>query len=107
MLPYVYASEVDDARVIAVMDDITAGRIDASLRKRPRFVDSATWARISGRQVELVQGLQRITIAAVGSVVAAELETLGVQVDIMPRENALFMKPLVREVAVALMKVTN
>ena len=43
VLPYVYASEVDDARGIAVMDDIAAGRIDASLRKRPRFVDSATW----------------------------------------------------------------
>src|SRR5262249_26941167 len=46
-------------------------------------------------------------IAAVGPVVAAELETLGVQVDIMPRENAFFMKPLVRELAAALMKVTN
>ena len=79
-------------------------RAFASAPQVRRFRDVA---RISGRQVELVQGLQRITVAAVGSVVAAELETLGVQVDIMPRENALFMKPLVREVAVALMKVTN
>ena len=57
--------------------------------------------------MELVQGFRRVTIAAVGPVVAAELETLGVQVDIMPRENAFFMKPLVRELAAALMKVTN
>ena len=57
----------------------------------------------SGREVELVQGFRRVTIAAVGP----ELETLGVQVDIMPRENAFFMKPLVRELAAALMKVTN
>ena len=53
--------------------------------------------------MELVQGFRRVTIAAVGP----ELETLGVQVDIMPRENAFFMKPLVRELAAALMKVTN
>jgi uroporphyrinogen-III synthase len=35
VLPYVYASEVDDARVIAVMDDMAAGRVDAiCLHKR-------------------------------------------------------------------------
>ena len=59
--------------------------------------------RLRGREAELVQGFQRVTVAAVGPVVAAELETLGVQVDIMPRENAFFMKPLVRDLAAALM----
>jgi len=108
VLPYVYASEVDDARVIAVMDDIAAGRIDAiAFTSAPQVRRFRDVARISSRQVELVQGLQHITVAAVGPVVAAELETLGVQVDIMPRENAFFMKPLVRELAAALMKVTN
>jgi len=106
VLPYVYTSEVDDARVIAVMDDIAAGRIDAiAFTSAPQVRRFRDVARISGRQVVLVQGLQHITVAAVGPVVAAELETLGVQVDIMPRENAFFMKPLVRELAAALMKV--
>ena len=36
------------------------------------------------------------------SLVTAALETLGVQADRMPRENA-FMKPLVRDLAAALM----
>src|SRR4030065_1870862 len=30
VLPYVYASEADDARVIAVIEEMAAGRIDAS-----------------------------------------------------------------------------
>jgi uroporphyrinogen-III synthase len=105
VLPYVYASAVDDARVIAVMDDIAAGRIDAiAFTSAPQVRRFRDVARTLRREAELVQGFQRVTVAAVGPVVAAELETLGVQVDIMPRENAFFMKPLVRELAAALMK---
>ena len=104
VLPYVYASEVDDARVIEVMDDMAAGRIDAiAFTSAPQVRRFRDIARASGREAELVQGFQRITVAAVGPVVAAELETLGVQADIMPRENAFFMKPLVRDLAAALM----
>ena len=104
VLPYVYASEVDDARVIEVMDDMAAGRIDAiAFTSAPQVRRFRDIARASGREAELVQGFQRVTVAAVGPVVAAELETLGVQADIMPRENAFFMKPLVRDLAAALM----
>jgi hypothetical protein len=39
---------------------------------------------------------------AIGPVVAAELEALGVRVNITPRGNTFFMKPLVRELAAAL-----
>jgi uroporphyrinogen-III synthase len=42
--------------------------------------------------------------SAVGPIVAAELEALGVQVNIMPRDNTFFMKALIRELAAALMK---
>ena len=104
VLPYIYASEVDDARVIAVMDDMAAGRVDAiAFTSAPQVRRFREVARTSGREAELVQGFQRVTVAAVGPVVAAELETLGVQVDIMPRENTFFMKPLVRDLAAALM----
>jgi ferredoxin len=61
-------------------------------------------ARASGREAELLQGFERIAVAAVGPIVAAELEALGVQVNIMPRDNTFFMKPLVRELTIALMK---
>ena len=43
-------------------------------------------------------------VAAVGPIVAAELDVIGVQVNVTPRDNTFFMKPLVRELAAALMK---
>jgi uroporphyrinogen-III synthase len=105
VLPYVYASEADDARVIAVIAEMAAGRIDAiAFTSAPQVRRFRDVARMSGREVELLQGFERIAVAAVGPIVAAELEALGVQVDIMPRDNTFFMKPLVRELTAALMK---
>jgi hypothetical protein len=54
------------------------------------------------REAELLQGLERIVVAAVGPIVAAELNAIGVQVNVTPRDNTFFMKPLVRELAAAL-----
>jgi uroporphyrinogen-III synthase len=103
VLPYVYASEVDDARVIAVIAEMAAGPVDAiaftSAPQVRRFWDIA---RAFGREAELQQGLKRIVVAAVGPVVAAELDAIGVQVNVTPRDNKFFMKPLVRELAAAL-----
>ena len=105
VLPYVYASEADDARVIAVIEEMAAGRIDAiAFTSAPQVRRFRDVARTSGREAELLQGFERIAVAAVGPIVAAELEALGVQVNIMPRDNTFFMKPLVRELAVALKK---
>jgi uroporphyrinogen-III synthase len=105
VLPYVCASEADDARVIAVIAEMAAGRIDAiAFTSAPQVRRFRDVARASGREAELLQGFERIAVAAVGPIVAAELEALGVQVNIMPRDNTFFMKPLVRELAAALMK---
>jgi uroporphyrinogen-III synthase len=105
VLPYVYASEADDTRVIAVIAEMAAGRIDAiAFTSAPQVRRFRDVARASGREAELRQGFERIAVAAVGPIVAAELEALGVQVNIMPRDNTFFMKPLVRELAAALMK---
>ena len=43
-------------------------------------------------------------LAAAGSIVAAELEELGVHVNVKPQGDTFLMKPLVRELAVALTK---
>jgi uroporphyrinogen-III synthase len=51
---------------------------------------------------EGLQGLERIVVAAVGPIVAAELNAIGVQVNVTPRDNTFFMEPLVRELAAAL-----
>jgi uroporphyrinogen-III synthase len=48
--------------------------------------------------------MTRIVVAAVGPIVAAELDALGVQVNVTPPYNTFFMKPLVRELAAALAK---
>ena len=105
VLPYVYASEVDDARVIAVIAEMAAGQIDAiAFTSAPQVRRFRDVARAFGREAELRQGFERIVVAAVGPIVAAELEALGVQVNVTPRDNTYFMKPLVRELAAALTK---
>jgi uroporphyrinogen-III synthase len=106
VLPYVYTPEVDDARVIAVISEMAAGQVDAiaftSASQVRRFRDVA---RASGREAELRQGFERVVVAAVGPIVAAELEAMGAQVNVTPPENTFFMKPLVRELAAALTRV--
>lgn len=103
VLPYVYASEVDDARVIAVISEMAAGQIDAiAFTSAPQVRRFRDVARASGREAELRQGFERVVVAAVGPIVAAELEAMGVQVNVTPRGNSFFMKPLVRELAAAL-----
>jgi uroporphyrinogen-III synthase len=103
VLPYVYASEVDDARVIAVIAEMAAGQIDAiAFTSAPQVRRFRDVARAFGREAELGQGFKRTVVAAVGPIVAAELDALGVRVDVTPRDNTFFMKPLVRELAAAL-----
>jgi uroporphyrinogen-III synthase len=105
VLPYVYTSEADDARVLAVIAEMAAGRIDAiAFTSAPQVRRFRDVARAYGRDGELQQGLERIAVAAVGPIVAAELKALGVQVNITPRDNTFFMKPLVRELVAALTK---
>ena len=105
VLPYVYASEADDARVIAVIAEMAAGQIDAiAFTSAPQVRRFRDVARASGREAELRQGFERIIVAAVGPIVAAELDALGVQVNVTPRDNTFFMKPLVRELAAAFTK---
>jgi len=105
VLPYVYGSEADDSRVIAVIEEMAAGQIDAiAFTSAPQVRRFRDVARTFGREAELRQGLERIVVAAVGPIVAAELDAMGVQVNVTPRDNTFFMKPLVRELAAALTK---
>ena len=103
VLPYVYASEAHDARVIAVIAEMAAGKIDAiAFTSAPQVRRFRDVARAFDREAELRRGFERIIVAAVGPIVAAELDALGVQVNVTPRDDRFFMKPLVRELAVAL-----
>ena len=95
--PYVYADDVEDARVESLIDELASGRVDAIA------FTSATQVRrlfqIGRRSVgeqRLGEILDSQTIAAVGPVVAEELRERGLRVDLMP-SGSYFMKPLVRE----------
>ena len=105
MLPYVYVSEADDERVMAVIAEMAAGKVDAiAFTSAPQVRRFRDVARASGREAELRQGFARIVVAAVGPIVAEELNALGVQVQVIPLDSTFFMKPLVRALAAALMK---
>jgi uroporphyrinogen-III synthase len=105
VLPYAYVSEVDDARVLAIIKGMAGGQFDAiAFTSAPQVRRLRDVARAAGRESDLLQGFRRIVVAAVGPIVASELETLGVQVSITPRGGTFFMKPLVRELAAAFTK---
>lgn len=100
--PYVYADDVEDARVEELVSAILDGQLDAVA------FTSATQVRrlfqIGRRQCgeqALLDGLGQLKVAAVGPVVADELRERGVRVDLMP-ESSFFMKPLVRELVKSL-----
>jgi uroporphyrinogen-III synthase len=105
VLPYVYVSEADDARVLAIINDMAAGQFDAiAFTSAPQVRRLRDVAHATGRDSDLLQGFRRTVVAAVGPIVASELEALGVQVNITPPRGTFFMKPLVRELAAALSK---
>ena len=96
--PYVYASKADDERVAALIEELTAGRVDAiaftSKSQVQRLLELAKERHIEDA---LRSGLTRTKVAVIGPVVAAELETAGIRVDAMPEES-YSMKPLVMSV---------
>ena len=102
VLPYVYVSEADDARVLDIINGMAGGQFDAiAFTSAPQVRRLRDVARAAGREPDLLQGFGRTVVAAVGPIVASELEALGVQVSITPTGGAFFMKPLVRELAAA------
>jgi uroporphyrinogen-III synthase len=105
VLPYVYVSEADDSQVLAIINGMARGQFDAiAFTSAPQVRRLRDVAYATGREAELLQGFKRIVVAAVGPIVASELESFGVQVSIMPSGGTFFMKPLVRKLAAALTK---
>src|SRR5262245_35286444 len=93
--PYVYASKADDDRVAALIGEIEAGRVDAiAFTSKAQVQRLLELAQKRGLETALRSGLQRTKVAAIGPVVAAELEGARIGVDAMPEES-YSMKPLV------------
>ena len=102
VLPYVYASEADDEKVLEVIARMAAGEIDAiAFTSAPQVRRFREVAEKAGRGEAARAALGRVVVAAVGPVVAGELAAYGVQVDVTPANGTYFMKPLVRELGAA------
>ena len=99
VLPYAYLPETDPGSVVALIDEIRAGRVDAvaftSASQVWRLFEIAADA---GEETRLRAALAQTAVAAVGPVVAEKLRRRGVAIAIMPRET-FFMKPLVSAIA--------
>ncbi|HEY8520828.1 MAG TPA: uroporphyrinogen-III synthase [Gammaproteobacteria bacterium] len=100
--PYVYASAADDERVAELIERLAAGGIDAiAFTSKSQVERLRAVAAARGLAETLASGLARTRVAAVGPVVAAELEASGFRVDAMPTDS-YSMKPLVSSLAALL-----
>ncbi|MCW8130084.1 MAG: uroporphyrinogen-III synthase [Planctomycetota bacterium] len=95
--PYVYAPQSDADRVVELIQEIVAGKLDAvaftSTSQLRRLQDVA---KACGLESPLVVAMHRIVVAAVGPIIAKELADWGVKVHAVPA-GSYFMRPLVQE----------
>jgi uroporphyrinogen-III synthase len=97
--PYIYASAADDERVATLIRDMAAGRIDAiAFTSSPQIQRLAQVAEKAGLAAALKDGFGRTKTAAIGPVVAKELERFGVRPDATVAPPYA-MKPLVTAIA--------
>jgi len=103
VLPYIYDSKAADTNILAAIDEMEGGRIDAialtSSGQVRRLVDAA---RAHGREAQLRNALAKTPIASVGPVVSDELQAYGFTASITPAEDAFFMRPLISAMSTAL-----
>ncbi|PDT83324.1 uroporphyrinogen III synthase [Bradyrhizobium sp. Y36] len=103
VLPYAYDPRAADANIVAAIDDMAAGRIDAlaltNLGQVRRLIEAA---KAHGSEAKLRAGLEQTLIASVGPAVSGELAAHGLRTDVSPAEDAYFMRPLISAMAAAL-----
>ena len=95
--PYIYASKSDDAAVIALLERMARGEVDAIAFTSMAQVDRL-FAIAPAEQVHAA--LARTRVAAVGPVVADALARRDVRVASMPHDS-FFLKPLTSELEAA------
>src|SRR5258708_6696607 len=89
--PYVYATEADDRRVQDLIGTLAGGTVDViAFTSSPQVARLFEVAERAGRQPELQVGLQKTRIAAVGPIVAAELQRRGLAVGMPPSGSTYF-----------------
>ena len=102
VLPYVYASAADNERVVELIDRMAEGGVDViAFTSSPQVERLFEVAKATKREAALGTALRATAIAAVGPVVAGELQRRGLKVTITP-DHSYFMKPLVSAIVEAL-----
>ncbi len=97
--PYIYASESETGAVLALIEELAEGQINAlAFTSQPQYKRLASVAKTHNCEPQLVQGLARTRIAAIGPVMASYLTENDVRVDVVP-DGRFFMKPLVDALA--------
>jgi uroporphyrinogen-III synthase len=103
VLPYIYDASAAETNIIGAIGEMAEGRVDAiALTSSGQVRRLVEVARIHRCEQKLREGLDRTKIAAVGPVVSDELKSYGLRTDIMPANDAFFMKPLISAMAAAL-----
>jgi uroporphyrinogen-III synthase len=95
VMPYVFAPGSDEDRVADLIDRMARGEVDVLvLTSSPQVDRLYEVGSKRQREAALRQGLERVKVAAVGPVVAANLHERGAPVNICP-EQGFVMKNLV------------
>lgn len=96
--PYIYAPQSDAERVVELIQEIIAGKVDAvaftSTSQLRRLQDVS---KACGLESALIVAMHRIVVAAVGPIIAKELTDWGVKVHVIPA-GSYFMRPLIQEI---------
>lgn len=97
--PYIYASETEDAAVADCIRALSQGAVDViAFTSTPQIKRLDDVAKAANLTEELKRGYACTKVAAVGPIVAAELEKRGIRTDAMPA-TSFTMKPLVKAIA--------
>ena len=97
--PYVYASASDAGAVVALIDALDGGRIDAIAFTSASQVDRLF--AVAGGDDRLRAALGRVRVAAIGPIVIESLGARGVRIDVRP-DKAFVMRNLVAALVEAL-----
>ncbi|MGE3805849.1 MAG: uroporphyrinogen-III synthase [Gemmataceae bacterium] len=102
VMPYIYAPASDADKVVELIRELDAGKIDATVFTSSPQVDRLFEVAAKHKlDAEVRRGLEKTCVAAVGPVVADTLKALQVRVDVCP-ESSYFMKNLVLQMKKAL-----
>ncbi len=104
VLPYIYAPASDAERVLFLIAEMEAGKVDAVVfTSSPQIDRIFEVAKEADRTAQLQAGFARTIVAAVGPLVRESLEKHGVTVQVCP-EHGFVMKNLVQQLKRVMVK---